>query len=185
MLYQTIEDHVLFLVDGHIPFKVPALGFNMISHCVKFLFGLGNHVVNIVWSQIVVDQGKVGCPTISSSQERFDVGPTSVILTDFSQLVKQGMVVCNECWVVGWLCAYCHCKVRQCPVNHLVQVVISIGFGSFHQGFSATDNAKQRDFSDPISVLKVFIEGICSLMPILIINHLCNCILIVALGLHQ
>ena len=125
MLYQTIEDHVLFLVDGHIPFKVPASGFTMISHCVKFVFSLGSHVVNIVWSQIVVDQGKVGCPTILSSQERFDVGPASMLPTDFSLFVKQGMVVHKECWVVG---RCCHWKVMWCPLNHLVQVVIPIGF---------------------------------------------------------
>ena len=88
--------------------------------------------------------GHVGCPAISGSRMRLDVGPALMFSCQFSKLIKKHLVVCHksEMFDDG---AICLCDGMGGPFYHLFKWIIPVSFFSFLGCCVLPDDVGQGD----------------------------------------
>ena len=120
---------MLFLVQCGISFKIPMPPFSSVSGIDQLVVSCCSHAVNVVGPKIMVLEGH-GCPAISGSCTRFNVGPALMFSCQFSKLIKKHLVVCRKSGMFDDG-AICLCDGMRGPFYHLFQEVIQVSFFSF------------------------------------------------------
>ena len=163
---------MLFLVQCCIPFKIPMPPFSSLGGIDQLVLCCGSHITNVVGPKIVVLEGHVGCPSISGSCMRLDIGPALMISCQFSKCIKEHLVVCHKSGMfddgaIGL------CDGMRVPLNHLFQFVIPISLFCFPRSGVLPDDVGQGDAAYCRTLPEKFINTIKSLGPIFLIDH-CN-----------
>ena len=150
-IFCIITSHMLFLVQCGIPFKIPMTPFSSLDGIDQLVLCCGSHIANVVGPKIMVLEGHVGCPSISGSCMRLDVGPALMVSCHFSKLIKEHLVVCDKSGMfddgaIGL------CDGMRGPLYHLFQWVIPISFFSFLGCGVLPDDVGQGDACYPITL---------------------------------
>ena len=144
---------MLFLVQCGIPFKIPTPPFSSVGGIDQLVLCCGSHIVNVVGPKIMVLEGHVGCPSISGSCMRLDVGPALTVSCQFSKLIKEHLVVCHKSGMFD-ACTIDLCDGMRGPLYHLFRWVIPISFFSFLGCGVLPDDVGQGDACYSITLPK-------------------------------
>ena len=108
---------MLFLVQCGISFKISMPPFSSVCDIDQLVLSCCSHDANVVGPKIMVLEGHAGCPAISGSYMRLDVGPALMFSCQFSKLIKKHLVVChkNGMFDDG---AICLCDGMRGPLYH-------------------------------------------------------------------
>ena len=87
MHFKALKDMMLFLVQGHILLKIPALRFAAVACRLQASLGFRGHVINVVRSQEMVVDAQVSLPGITGTSSGFGVRPCLVVLENIGYLV--------------------------------------------------------------------------------------------------
>ena len=116
---------MLFLVQCGIPFNIAMPSFASVSGIDQLVLSCCSHVANVVGPKVMVLEGHVGCPVISGSCMRLDVGPALIFLVNSASLSKSSLLSVTK---VGCLMMV---PFASGPFYHLFQWVIPVSFISF------------------------------------------------------
>ena len=107
----------------------------------------------------MVLEGHVGCPPITGSCMRLDVGPALMLSCQVSKLIKKHLIVCHKSGMFddGTICL---CDGMRGSLYHLFQWVIPVSFFSFLGCGVLPDDVDQRDAGYPITLHEKFINPI-------------------------
>ena len=96
MPFQFFKNVMQLFLYCYVPIKVIVILFPMVYCVLNHLIRNRCHVINIIWSKLVITQGQISLPDIATTLTNLSVCPSGIIC-------KYGIHICPKCIPISQL----------------------------------------------------------------------------------